>query len=51
MARRRGVAWAETARRLGLPNGAAAQRRHRQLVDEGVGSWQPLDPKITKDPK
>jgi hypothetical protein len=40
MARRRGISWAEIARRLGLRDGAAAQRRHRQLVDEGAGSWQ-----------
>ncbi|MFI9845176.1 hypothetical protein ACIHFD_49715 [Nonomuraea sp. NPDC051941] len=37
MARRRGVAWAEIARRLGLRDGAAAQRRHRQLVDDNAG--------------
>lgn len=49
MARRRGVSWAEIARRLGLPNGAAAQRRHRWLVDDNAGSWQPLDPKIKKE--
>lgn len=40
MARRRGVTWAEIARRLHLPNAAAAQRRHRQLVDARAGSWQ-----------
>ncbi|MET7336019.1 hypothetical protein [Nonomuraea sp. NPDC005650] len=40
MARRRGVTWAEIARHLGLPDAAAAQRRHRQLVDARAGSWQ-----------
>jgi hypothetical protein len=45
MARRRGISWAEIARRLGLPNGAAAQRRLRQLDDEGAGLFRLLDPK------
>jgi hypothetical protein len=37
MARRRGVSWDEIARRLKLENGAAAQRRHEQLVSERAG--------------